>query len=127
MATPDRAENSRLERIEREYTACHADEENQSTAGMNGCNNEAYDKADRLLNEIYRNKVASLKRDNDADSREILKRLQAAQRAWITSRDADCQLSGTSMLGGSGEGTIITGCHYSETAKRVKFLEEVLN
>jgi len=127
MAAPDRAGNSRLERIEREHTACHADEENHSTAGMNMCNSEAHQKADRLLNEIYQSNVSRLKRANDANSLETIKRLQAAQRAWITSRDADCQLSGTTMLGGSGESTIITGCLYFKTAERVKYLEEVLN
>lgn len=116
--------NPRLDRIERETQACLDNDENGSTAGMNGCLIEGDEKADRLLNETYQRAVKSLKQDKDADSVERLKRLQAAQRAWIPSRTADCTLVGATMLGGSGESTMTLSCLYGKTVERVKFLDE---
>lgn len=109
-----------IAKVEKQWNDCHANPDNQSTAGMNGCNAEAYDGADAILNAQYQGLQKILKGEI-----ETLARLKKAQRAWIAFRDAECQLQGTSMLGGSGEGTIISGCLASKTVDRVKEIEEL--
>lgn len=116
--------NGKLARIDAELKTCLSAEGGDSTAGMMGCYLEGNEKADALLNEVYQKALRELRRGGDEDSKEILARLRVAQRAWIPSRDADCLLEATSMLGGSGENVVIITCHYAKTVARVKFLEE---
>ena len=82
--------------------------------------------ADARLNAVYGAWTTSLKRPgpNDAkDDAEILKRLVAAERAWIDFRDKDCALQSTSALGGTGESTAFSDCRYVLTKARVEALE----
>ncbi|WP_128912206.1 lysozyme inhibitor LprI family protein [Granulicella sibirica] len=70
------------------------------------CNSVAQMFADARLNNVYQAWTEVLKHpkpDEAKDDAEILKRLVAAERAWITFRDTDCSLQSTSMLGGTGE------------------------
>ena len=60
---------------------------------------------DARLNSVYQAWTEALrhpKSDEAKDDAEILKRLVAAERAWIDFRDKDCNLQSTSMLGGTG-------------------------
>jgi uncharacterized protein YecT (DUF1311 family) len=119
---------SELAQIDKSMQACIAKDE--SNMGMKMCTGEAYEAADKLLNRIYKNTTLELKKktgDKYADDQnaETLKRLVAAQRAWIPFKDAQCELEGTSMLGGSGESLVIGGCMYQMTVDRVKAIAEV--
>ncbi len=97
-----------------------------STMDQRMCAGDALKASDKMLNEIYQEIKSPLVSSKDADSKEILNRLVTSQRAWITYRDTNCELAGTQMLGGSGEGVIIGDCLASETIKRVKDLSNLL-
>lgn len=107
-------------------------DKNGSNVGMKECTGDALDSADKILNTAYKAIVASLKRkpadESEAkDAKERLDRLVASETAWIKFRDTDCELQGTSMLGGTGEGLVILDCQYAMTAKRVKDLDNLFN
>ena len=99
---------------------------NGSTPGVDNCNAIATAAADRRLNDVYAGLVNALKHpagpDDVRDNPEILKRMIAAERAWIAFRDADCNYQSTAMLGGTGETNAYGACLYSQTKARVKAL-----
>ncbi|MBC7419802.1 MAG: DUF1311 domain-containing protein [Bdellovibrio sp.] len=113
-----------ITQIEEAYNTCAGDA--QSTADSNNCSSIAYTNADKELNRVYNLIRTPLVKDTDVENKEILRRLVTAQKAWITFRDADCELAGTAMLNGSGEGVIIGGCLVAKTIERVKHLQGFL-
>ena len=91
------------------------------------CTMESSKVVDALLNKLYGRIVAKLKEptDNDHDAKEraeLLKRLIAAERAWIVYRDAECDHRSGYMLGGSGELTIYEECMFTMRRDRVNDL-----
>ena len=95
----------------------------QSNVDMKECSGNAYRAADKVLNQVYAQTVAGLKvPDLFQSNKEILRRLIASEKAWISFRDADCDLQGTSMLGGTGESLVISECYVEKTISRVKDL-----
>ena len=111
--------------IEKSLDACLADKDNYSTAGMIQCSSDAYELVDAVLNQFYREKTTEMRIARDRDSAETLRRLVAAQRAWITYRDANVELMGVSMLGGSGKGVVRVGTMFSMTKDRVLELHDL--
>lgn len=111
-----------LAKIETALTACT--ETNDSNMGRRTCTSTALDAADKLLNGLYGKLVDQMKASSDRDDKERLRRLVASERAWVAYRDAECNLQGASMLGGSGEPLMILDCHYSLTRERAKRLED---
>ena len=90
------------------------------------CNSVAQIFADARLNSIYQAWTEALKHpkpDEAKDDAEILKRLVAAERAWIDFRDKECSLQSTSMLSGTGEPIVAGDCMYAMTKARVNALE----
>ena len=90
------------------------------------CTSVVQEIADARLNAVYGSWTDTLKHPgpNDAkDDAEILKRLVAAERAWIDLRDKDCTLQSISALGGTGETTVFSDCRYTLTKARVTALE----
>src|SRR6266849_3253075 len=84
--------------------------------------------ADLILNRIYGDWVEQLKqpaKDEVTDSAEILKRLIASERTWITYRDTSCNLESISMLGGTGETNVYGHCLYVKTKQRVLDLQGI--
>lgn len=67
-----------------------------SQAAMNECANHAYRTSDAALNAAYREIVARL-----ADDEAGRGRLQAAQRAWLAFRDAECAFATADSADGS--------------------------
>jgi uncharacterized protein YecT (DUF1311 family) len=118
--------SSDLAAIDAHYKACMA--KDSDNVGLKECTHTAYSEADKVLTKTYRSIQAALKatqpRDSE-DKKEEFKRLLASERAWITYRDAECDLQGVEMLGGSGEGLVIGTCLYSLTAQRVKDLDDL--
>ncbi len=69
--------------------------------GSADCTKMAADAADKRLNEIYLNIVQGFKHpkpDEATVAPEILKRLIASERAWVTFRDAECNYESTVAL-----------------------------
>ncbi|MDR3605841.1 MAG: lysozyme inhibitor LprI family protein [Oligoflexia bacterium] len=114
--------------IRAEEKACLADAE--TNLDMKVCEGNTYQAADKELNATYQKLVAGLKAQAAKEkgipdyesSAEILRRLIASERAWITFRDADCSFQATSMLGGTGEGLIYLSCEASTTLDRITAL-----
>ena len=82
--------------------------------------------ADARLNAVYGSWTDALKHPAPADAKddaEVLKRLVAAERAWIDFRDKECDLQSTSALGGTGEAGAFGDCRYTLTKARVTALE----
>ena len=96
------------------------------TPGVGDCYGVARAAADRRLNNVYAGLVGALKRPADPDdtrrNTEILRRLTAAERAWIVFRDAECSYHSTYMLGGTGEDNADVECLYKQTKARVQTL-----
>jgi uncharacterized protein YecT (DUF1311 family) len=114
--------------IDAKLAACLA--KDGSTPGVDLCNDQAKTAADKILNRVYGAWVDRLNhpaKGEAADNTETLKRLLAAERAWITYRDKDCDLQSTSMLGGTGESNVYGHCQYVKTKQRVLDLEDIEN
>jgi uncharacterized protein YecT (DUF1311 family) len=97
-----------------------------SNAHIMACTSVAQIFADARLNSVYVAWTEALKNpkpDDAKDDAEILKRLVAAERAWIVFRDDDCDLQGTSALGGTAEPVVFGNCRYAMTKARVAALE----
>lgn len=97
-----------------------------SNAHIMACTSVAQVFADARLNDAYQAWTEALKHpkpDEAKDDAEILKRLVAAERAWIAFRDEDCNLQSTSALGGTAEPVVFGDCRYAMTKARVETLE----
>ena len=109
--------------IDHALQACLA--RNGSTPGVDNCNTKAHSAADRILNRLYGAQIARLNHPSKGDAAadaEILKRLVASERAWITYRDKNCDFDSTSMLGGTGESNVYSRCLYDMTKQRALYL-----
>lgn len=118
-------------KIEKALDKCMADA--VSNYEMGECSSKKLQSADELLNRVYKAQVAVLKKQIQEEKgegplgqfgEETLKRLVKAQRTWIAFRDAECDLAGTDMLFGSGEGLVITSCLAETTLARATKLGE---
>lgn len=105
--------------------ACIREEESgQSTLGMSQCNYSETRFWDGLLNDEYRQTMEWAKA-MDSDEAEIFpefanraKTLLAAQRAWITFRDAECELEYAVWGSGSMRNIAGSSCIMRMTAGR---------
>ena len=121
-----------IAQVDKDLETCLASEEGQSNMGMKECTGTAFDSADKILNVLYKAKVAELSKstgDKEGDSynKEILNRLKVSQRAWVAFRDSNSSLASTEMLGGTGEGLVYIDSLYSMTKSRVLELDSILN
>ncbi len=91
----------------------------QSQHEMNQQAYAGFEKADKELNQIYAKVQAKL----DKEGKEKLK---AAQRAWVTFRDAQAELDADIMRGGSAASMLNAGSKTQTTKKRVEELKEFL-
>jgi uncharacterized protein YecT (DUF1311 family) len=87
--------------------------------GINQCLAERHAFWDRILNNAYQQVIAERE---GADE----ERLRVAQRAWITYRDATCDMEADAMRGGSGEAMLHWGCMARLTERRARDLETYL-
>src|SRR5213592_970064 len=79
------------------------------------CVAQEYMKADAKLNDVYKSLLTSLDREHQL-------KLKAAQRAWITFRDAECDLQASEALHGSMEKQLRYTCLQEVTTARIKDL-----
>ena len=88
---------------------------------MNACADEAFKKSDAELNARYKEVQRRLKDDTQAE-----KFLIAAERAWVAFRDAQCEFSAASSIGGSIHPMIYSGCLSRLTKARINDLKGFL-
>lgn len=91
-------------------------DENGTTAEMKACLERDYKIADRKLNQVYRQLIATVEGEEK-------RRLIEAERAWIKFRDASCKFEAAEALGGTLEGLLFTGCLTEMTRDRTADLE----
>ena len=92
--------------------AQECDRSDDSQQMMNICAGEDYQAADAKLNAAYQNLISS----DDADAKRLL---QAAQRAWIAFRDAECAYTTVDSLGGSIHPLEVSQCLTELTNDRI--------
>ncbi|MFD2057142.1 lysozyme inhibitor LprI family protein [Mesorhizobium calcicola] len=100
--------------------AQECDRGDDSQQMMNICAGEDYQAADARLNKAYQDLISS----DDADSKRLL---QAAQRAWITFRDAECAHSTAASEGGSIHSMEVSQCLTRLTNDRTRQLAATAN
>lgn len=88
---------------------------------MSLCADQAYRKSDAALNAAYKEVTARLKDDRDATTQ-----LQAAQKAWLFFRDAECAFSSGGTPGGSAYPMVLSICLDKLTQARTKTLRAYL-
>jgi uncharacterized protein YecT (DUF1311 family) len=80
------------------------------------CVAQEYMNADGKLNDVYEPLLTSLDREHQL-------KLKAAQRAWITFRNAECDLRASEALHGSMEKQLRYTCLQDVTTARIKDLD----
>lgn len=83
-----------------------------STLGMRMCLDRETKVWDALLNQEYQALISHLEGNG-------LKKVKAAQRAWIAGRDADCEVPYGLFEGGTIAGPMAAQCMLDATADRV--------
>ncbi|MTH79534.1 lysozyme inhibitor LprI family protein [Paracoccus aestuariivivens] len=103
--------------------ACSATtEQGETTLGISQCKMAETKAWDDLLNGEYKTL-----RKNYADQPELQKGLQAAQRAWIAFRDADCKFAYDVWGDGSIRQIVGADCQLRHTAHRAAELKNMRN
>lgn len=90
-------------------------------ATMNTCADAAYRKTDAELNAIYRQITLRLKGDE-----KTAKLLVAAQKAWLSFRDAECTFATSASANGSVYPMLVTQCRDGLTSRRIDDLKGYL-
>ncbi|AYD66415.1 DUF1311 domain-containing protein [Achromobacter sp. LC458] len=88
---------------------------------MNLCADQAYRQSDKDLNAAYRSVIDRLKDDSTKTTQ-----LQAAQKAWLFFRDAECAFSSGGATGGSIYPMVLSQCLDKLTQARTKELRAYL-
>ena len=91
--------------------------ENLPQQSMNRCAALSYQQADKKLNQVYKQLTAKLEAPR-------VKKLVAAQQAWIRFRDASCKFESSEVEGGSMEPLFFSSCLTRTTEGRIKELQE---
>ena len=92
--------------------------EADSNVGITECYFEIYRAQDAELNKIYREMISAY----DAEGK---RKLQKAQRAWIVTRDADCEVEADTLRGGTGAHPLRASCLAKATFERVRWLKNL--
>ena len=97
-----------------------------SNVEMTDCAWKAYKAADKELNAVWKQVMASIKPDDflPADAAKTWKEdLLSSQRAWITFKEKDCDAVAYEWYGGSGANLAVGSCLYHHTMLRTKDLK----
>ena len=98
---------------------------------MNACAKQEFDRVDAELNAVWKKvrgwaKKADAKLDIGHGQSGYAESLLAAQRAWLTYRDAHCRLVSFDARGGSMQPLLINNCLAELTENRTAELRELL-
>lgn len=88
---------------------------------LNTCAFRGWEAADAALNEAYGAAVAEARGRDERRGREeggAEEMLCRAQRAWVSYRDADCDVEASFFEGGSAEPMTLYGCMTQHTEDR---------
>lgn len=94
----------------------------QTQMGLDKCANASFQRADRALNEAYREVLRQL--DGNERQKQLL---AAAETAWIALRDAECRFAVSSTENGSIYPMEYSLCVEGETRQRTKTLQSYLH
>ena len=92
------------------------------------CAEQDWNDADAKLNDAYRRAMEVMKAVDanlDTTDRGAADSLRAAQRAWVTFRDATCAAEGWSYHGGSAEPMVIYACRARVSDARADELDNM--
>ncbi len=101
--------------------AQECDREDETQSGMSICAAVDFAASDGRLNAAYGEIMRRLAADQDGR-----RRLQAAQRAWVAFRDAECAFQTAATTGGSMHPMLVVECRTELTKARVGQLEVYL-
>lgn len=93
----------------------------QTQSDINYCAKYHFDKADGELNDVYGRLKSGYAQYADAKSA-----LVAAQRAWVSFRNAECHQAEVAVEGGSAATMIILDCKTKLTDARTQQLQDRL-
>lgn len=93
----------------------------QTQSDINYCAKYHFDKADGELNDVYSRLKSGYAQYADAKSA-----LVAAQRAWVSFRNAECHQAEVAVEGGSAATMIILDCKTKLTDARTQQLQDRL-
>ncbi len=93
----------------------------QTQSDVNYCANYHFETADGELNDVYGRLKQGYARYTEAKSA-----LVAAQRAWVSFRDAECKQDEVAVDGGSAASMIILDCRTKLTEARTEQLQNRL-
>lgn len=89
---------------------------------LNECTNNSYKESDSELNKLYKEIKNRLNQDPDS-----AKKFVAAQRSWITFRDAECDFATANSQAGSAYGMLVSLCRDRLTQARIKEFKAYLS
>lgn len=92
------------------------------------CAEQDWNDADAKLNDAYKRAMEVMKAVDanlDTADRGAADSLRAAQRAWVTFRDATCAAEGWSYHGGSAEPMVIYACRARVSDARADELDNM--
>jgi uncharacterized protein YecT (DUF1311 family) len=92
----------------------------QTQSAMNICADQQYKKDDAALNQVYGKLKAKLNASDQAA-------LQAAEKAWIAYRDAECAFETSGTAGGSIHPMVLSMCLDEKTLVHTAELNRQLN
>ena len=101
----------------------------QTQVELNYCSHADWEEADVELNFTYkevRAKLAERDKEWTLGGPTAVERLLDAQRAWITYRDAHCEVDSYSARGGSMQSMLYSGCLATLTRNRTKELKSLI-
>lgn len=87
---------------------------------MDQCAGRDFSAADAKLNALYRSMMSRY----DAPDQKVLK---AAEKAWLSYRDAECSYETNGTVGGTINSTMFTQCKAAKTNARLKELNAQLH
>jgi uncharacterized protein YecT (DUF1311 family) len=94
----------------------------QSQLGLNKCADADFQRADKALNDAYREVLRRLA--GDERKKQLVR---AAEQTWVAFRDAECKFAVSSTEGGSVYPMVNLLCLEGETQKRTKDLQAYLH
>jgi uncharacterized protein YecT (DUF1311 family) len=90
---------------------------------MTQCIWERYEAVDKELNAVWKEVLATIKPSDFMTAEQVAEwkaRLLAAQRAWVTFKDEDCNGAvAYEWLGGTGANAAVGACLYAHTRARI--------
>ena len=101
----------------------------ENTQQIFKCSKLDYSRADRELNETYKNLIEEIKKEYKPSvgiGDSLIKKLITSQRTWIKLRDADCELKTFEIKEGTlAHETETNKCKTDLTKKRISLLLEL--